>query len=72
MYKPLACILVYVIAWAGVVFGIDCVSNVCRKLVIVGAEHYYFFLPALQEQLIPNTSGKPCYYKLMINPICSS
>jgi len=66
MYKPLAYIYVYVIAWAGVVFGIDYVSNVGRKLVIVGAEHYYFFLPAL------HTNGKPCYYKLMINPICSS
>ena len=46
-------LFVYVIAWVAVVFGINCVSNVGRKLVIVGgtAEHYYCFLPTLQEQL---------------------
>ena len=50
-------ILVYVIAWVAVVFGINCASNVGRKLVIVRgeAEHYYCFLPTLREQLIPNT-----------------
>ena len=49
--------LVYVIAWAAVVFGINCASNVGRKLVIVrgAAEHYCCFLPTLREQLIPNT-----------------
>ena len=49
--------LVYVIAWVAVVFGINCASNVGRKLVIVrgAAEHYYCFLPTLREQLIPNT-----------------
>ena len=49
--------LVYVIAWVAVVFGINCASNVGRKLVIVRgeAEHYYCFLPTLREQLIPNT-----------------
>ena len=37
-------------------FGINCVSNANRKLEIVrgAAEHYYSFLPALQEQFIPN------------------
>ena len=29
------------------------------------AEHYYCFLPALREQLIPNTTGKPYCYKLI-------
>ena len=50
-------IFVYVIAWVAVVFGINCASNVGRKLVIVrgAAEHYYCFLPTLREQLIPNT-----------------
>ena len=39
--------LVYVIiAWVAVVFGINCVSNVGRKLVIVQG--------AFREQLIPN------------------
>ena len=44
-------LLVYVIAWVAVVFGINCASNVGRKLVIVrgAAEHYYCFQP-----LIPN------------------
>ena len=51
--------LVYVIVWVAVVFGINCVSNAGRKLVIVRgtAEHYYCFLPALREQLIPNTTA---------------
>ena len=41
------------------VFGINCTSNTSRKLVIVqgAAEHYYCFLPALQEQLILNTTA---------------
>ena len=40
---------IYVIACVAVIFGIDCVSNAGRKLVIVqgGAEHYHCFLPAL-------------------------
>ena len=45
--------MVYVIAWVAIVFGINCASNVGRKVVI--AEHYYCFLPTLREQLIPNT-----------------
>ena len=45
-------ILVYVIAWVAVVFGINCASNVGRKLA---AEHYYCFQPTLREQLITNT-----------------
>ena len=51
--------LVYVIAWVAVVFGINCASNAGRKLVIVrgAAEHYYCFLTALREQLIPNTTA---------------
>ena len=51
--------LVYVIAWVVVVFGINCVSNAGRKLVIMrgAAEHYYCFLPALLTQLIPNTTA---------------
>ena len=54
-----ALVLVYVIAWVAVVFGINCASNVGRKLVIVrgAAEHYYCFLPTLREQLIPNISA---------------
>ena len=41
--------LVYVIAWVAVVFGINCVSNAGRKLVIARgtAEHYYCFLSTL-------------------------
>ena len=52
-------VFVYVIAWVVVVFGINCVSNAGKKLVMVqgAAEHYYCFLPALQEQLIPNTTA---------------
>ena len=52
-------ILVYVIAWVAVVFGINCASNAGRKLVIVrgAAEHYYCFLPTLREQLIQNTTA---------------
>ena len=47
-------VFVYVIVWVAVVFGINCASNAGWKLVIVrgAAEHYYCFLPALQEQLI--------------------
>ena len=43
-------ILVYVIVWVAVVFGINCASNAGRKFVIVrgAAEHYYCFLPALR------------------------
>ena len=51
-------LLVYVIVWVAVVFGINCASNAGRKLVKVrgAAEHYYnCFLPALRVQLIPNT-----------------
>ena len=60
-------IYVYVIVWVAVVFGINCASNTGRKLVTVrgAAEHYYCFLPALREQLIPNTTGKPYCYKLI-------
>ena len=52
-------IYVYVIVWVTVIFGINCVSNAGRKLVIVrgAAEHYYCFLPALLVQLIPNTTA---------------
>ena len=55
---------VYVIAWVAVVFGINCASNVGRKLVIVrgGAEHYYCFLPTLREQLIPNAMANHAIY----------
>ena len=51
--------LVYVIVRVAVVFGINCASSAGRKLVIVrgAAEHYYCFLPALREQLIPNTTA---------------
>ena len=51
--------LVYVIVWVAVVFGVNCVSNAGRKFVIVlgAAEHYYCFLPALRVQLIPNTTA---------------
>ena len=54
-----ASVLVYVIAWVAVVFGINCASNAGRKLVIVQgtAEHYYCFLTALREQLIQNTTA---------------
>ena len=50
-------VYVYVIAWVAVAFGINCASNVGRKLVIVrgAVEHYYCFLSTLREQLIPNT-----------------
>ena len=60
-------LLVYVIVWVAVVFGINCTSNAGRKLVIVrgAAEHYYCFLPALRVQLIPNTTSKLYYYKLI-------
>ena len=60
-------LLVYVIVWVAVVFGINCASNEGGKLVIVrgAAENYYCFLPALRVQLIPNTTGKPYYYKLI-------
>ena len=60
-------IIVYVIVWVAVVFGINCASNAGRKVVIVRgtAEHYYCFLPALRVQLIPNTTGKPYCYKLI-------
>ena len=59
LFAVVAIILVYVIAWVAVVFGIICASNAGRKLVIVqgAAEHYYCFLPALREQLIPNTTA---------------
>ena len=43
-------LLVYVIALVAVVFGINCASNVGRKLVIVGVFPAYF-----TRQLIPNT-----------------
>ena len=48
-YNELYDMLVYVIAWVAVVFGINCASNAGRKLVIVRgtAEHYYCFLTAL-------------------------
>ena len=51
-------LLVHVIARFAVVFGINCTSNAGRKLVIVQgtAKLYYCFLPALQGQLIPNTT----------------
>ena len=41
------CILLYVIVWLAVVFGINSVSNAGKKFVIVRgtAEHYY--IPAL-------------------------
>ena len=73
---------VYVIAWVAVVFGINCASNVGRKLVIVRvfpAEHYYCFLPTLRALLLfpayitrainSKYYDKPCYYKL-IQGIC--
>ena len=48
-YNELYDMLVYVIAWVAVVFGINCASHAGRKLVIVRgtAEHYYCFLTAL-------------------------
>ena len=49
--------LVYVIVWVAVVFGINFASNAGRKLVIVRGEHYYCFLPALPKQLIQNTTA---------------
>ena len=36
-------VFVYVIAWVAVVFGINCVSNVGRKLVIVGGAALLLF-----------------------------
>ena len=60
-------VFVYVIVRVAVVFGINCVSNAGWKLVIVrgAAEHYYCFLPALREQLIPKYYSNPYYYKLI-------
>ena len=57
--EPFSEIRSHVIAWVAVVFGINCVSNAGRKLVIVrgAAEHYYCFLPTLREQLIQNTTA---------------
>ena len=65
-------IFVYVIVWVAVEFGINCRSNAGWKLVIVqgAAEHYYCFLPALREQLIPKILQQTIL--LQINPICSS
>ena len=40
-----------------IVLGLNSVSNVRRKIVVVRdtAEHYYSFLSALRVLLIPNT-----------------
>ena len=66
-YNMVHNLLVYVIVWVAVIFGINCASNAGRKPVIVrgAAEHYYCVLPALLAQLIPNTTGKPYCYKLI-------
>ena len=52
LYTCLLCRLL-IIKWVAVVFGINCASNACRKLVIVrgAAEHYYCFLPALRSAI---------------------
>ena len=43
---------VYVIAWVSLVFGINCVSNVGRKPVIVrGAAEYYYKFPAYNTRV---------------------
>ena len=48
--------LVYVIVWLAVVFGINSASNAGRKIVIVrgAAEHYYNFRICIAST-IPNT-----------------
>ena len=56
---------VYVIAWVAVVFGINCVSNAGRKLVIVRA---LLLFPACITRAINSKyycNSKPCYYKLI-------
>ena len=52
-------LVVYVIVWLAVVFGINSASNAGKKIVIVrgAAEHYYNFIPALRALLIPNTTA---------------
>ena len=49
-------VLVYLIVWVAVVFGINCVSNVGRKLVIVA-----YITRAINSKYY----GKSCYYKLI-------
>ena len=56
-------VLVYVIAWVAVVFGINCASNVGRKLVIVRGALLLF--PAYITRAINSKYyGKPCYYNM--------
>ena len=57
--------LVYVIAWVAVVFGIDCVSNVGRKLVIVRGAALILFPAYITRAINSKYYGKPCYNKLI-------
>jgi len=46
-------VLVYVIVWLAVVFGINSVSNAGRKIVIVqGAAKHYNYFPACSTKTI--------------------
>ena len=51
-------ILVYVIVWLAATFGINSVSNACRKIVIVqdAAEHCYTFHTCIVSTINPNTT----------------
>ena len=60
-----ALLLVYVIAWVAVVFGINCASNVGRKLVIVRGAALLLFPTYITRAINSKYYGKPCYYKLI-------
>ena len=60
-------VLVYVIVWVAIVFGINCTSNAGGKLVIVGgaAEHYYKFPACITSAINSKYYSKPYCYKLI-------
>ena len=60
-------VLVYVIVWLAVVFGINSVSNAGREIVIVrgAAEHYYNFHTCIVSTINFKYYSKPYCYRLI-------
>ena len=60
-------VLVYVIVWLAVVFGINSASNAGKKIVIVrgAAEHYYNFHTCIASTINSKYYSKPYCYRLI-------
>ena len=65
-YKKLDCVLlVFVIVWVAVVFGINCTSNAGRKIVTVRGAAELLFPACITSAINSKYYSKPYCYKLI-------